>query len=341
MTDYSKFHIAESFRHLPTHHGLVDDISTGFSSIRYRGKQWTLQHAGKTYPFRRDDDGTPLSYIDVIVLGISQGTSKAYFGDEAWSEDSASGPICTSRKGDVPDPGTPVPQSKSCGTCSHNEWITKPGGGRGKECQDHKRLAILLMPTMTKKMFNGTALVEPVHLKIPPGSFRSMKAYFDELSDQGFPYQAIVTRVSFSSDRLFEMSFAMIQALTNAEAKVVLPLMDNPTTKQILGGVILRIEKKPAEPVREDTGLMEAFGGAAAPVEEHVNPVEAPKSRGGRPAGAKNKPKLVETIENAPAVNQPAPPPAMTEEGGDWDSSDDELDQTVVNLLNKTNNMLK
>src|SRR4249920_3570205 len=222
MTDISKFKVADAFRHLDPNQGLADGISAGFSSIRYKGKTWMLSHGGKTYPFKRDDDGSPLTYVDMIILGISPGLSKVYFGE--WNEDNASGPICASLKGDVPDPGVSIPQAKSCGICSHNEWITKPGGGRGKECQDHKRMAVLLMPSMTKKML-GSPLMEPVHLKIPPGSLKSLKKFSDELQHGGIPFASVVTRVAFSQERLFEMTFDIIQALTNAEAPLVLPMM--------------------------------------------------------------------------------------------------------------------
>jgi hypothetical protein len=336
MTDMSKFKVAKSFKHLDPSQGLADGIAAGFSSIRYRGKQWSLSHGGKLYPFRRDDDGTPLSYVDLIILGISPGLSKVYFGAQSdWSEESSSGPLCASLKGDVPDPGVPEKQSPSCGICEHNEWITKPGGGRGKECQDHKRMAVLLMPTMTKKMLNGTALLEPVYLKIPPGSLKALKKYSDELQQQGIPFASVVTRVGFSPDRLFEMNFDAVQALSDAEAPLVLPLMQNNQTRAIMGSLpeLRQMAPPPPAPEQVATGLMDAFGA----------------TNGGMPAQPKPRKPRVVTIEQE-AAPQPAeaktetPAEAILEEGGEtpWQESDTDLDATVAKLMgDKMSKMLK
>lgn len=346
--------ISKAFKHLDPSQGLAGGISSGFSSIRYRGKAWSLQHGGKQYPFRRDDDGTPLSYIDVIILGSSPNLSKVYFGNSGeWSEDSASGPICASLKGDVPDPGVPMKQAKSCGICPHNEWITKPGGGRGKECQDHKRIAVLLMPYMTKKMLPAP-LIEPVFFKVPPGSLKALKSYSDELVAQGIPFAAVITRVSFSSDRLFQMNFSLVQALTDNEADTVLPLMDSPQTAQIVGSMpeIREIAQELPEP-RMDTGLLQAFG-KGEPAEDR--PVA--KTRG-RPLGAKNKPKAVVIDSDAeddgegeseqkaaPApkakADAPTPDPEEGENALPWEESDDEIDVRLNKMMgDKMSKMLK
>jgi hypothetical protein len=344
MTDMSKFTVAKAFRHLDPNQGLADGISSGFSSLRYRGKQWTLQHGGKSYSFRRDDDGTPLSYVDVVILGISPGLSKAYFGQETWTEDSATGPICYSLKGDVPDPGVPIQQAKSCGICSHNEWITKPGGGRGKECQDHKRMAVLLMPYMTKKMLS-VPLLEPVHLKIPPGSLKSLKLYSDELQQLGIPFASMITRVAFSTDKLFQMTFKAVQALTDAEAPLVLPLMEDAQTRQILGSIPEIREIAPPMPAEKvETGLLAAFKGQSEPESEEEKPAPAPAPaprQRGRPAGSQNKPKVVEMAAQAPEPEASSTP---AEGAGDvtWEESDTEIDAALAKLVgDKMKNMLK
>ena len=40
---------------------------------------------GNNYPFRRPDDNTPLSYIDVIIIGGNPFQSKVYFGEDEWN----------------------------------------------------------------------------------------------------------------------------------------------------------------------------------------------------------------------------------------------------------------
>jgi hypothetical protein len=355
MTDYSKFKVATAFQDIDPAMGLADEgITVGFPTIRYRGKAWTLQYGGKNYPFKRADDGTPLSYIDVVIVGVAKGVSKVYFGQREWTEDSTDGPICTSLHGDVPDPGVPIPQSPSCGTCSHNEFIVKPNGNKAKECQDHKRLAVLLMPTMTQKMF-PQPLIEPVHLKIPPGSLKAWLLYRNELAAASIPFAAVVTRVAFAADRTFQMTFDIEAALNNDDAKAVRPLMEDTQTRAIIGGTpsIARIAPPPAskKPERVDTGLQAAFGKA----------VEKPKaeniSRGGRPPGSRNKPKPVEVneISEYPAgAGKLTPDKAAAGNGSDaseftemsasasYEESDTDIDESINKLLgDKANKMMK
>lgn len=363
--DLSKITVAQAFRHLDPSQGLADEsISTGFSSMRYRGKQWTLQHAGNSYPLKREDDGTPLSYIDCIIVGISPGLSKSYFGPGDWSEESASAPICTSLRGDVPDNSSTEKQAKSCGICPHNEWITKPNGGRGKECQDHKRLAILLMPAMTRKILKAP-LLEPVHLKVPPASLRTYKAYRDGLANQGIPYASVVTRVAFSSERIFQMTFEAVQGLTDAEAGTVLPLMEHQQTKAIIGAIpgATVIDETPAIPPpsrRVETGLLAAFKESEIKQEasngedrSNVQPItQAPKKRGRPPKPAVDRTAEdvelpADTQEAAPApqptpapIAAAVPEPEATE--APWEESDTDLDDTVAKLIgDKMGKMLK
>jgi hypothetical protein len=348
MTDMSKFKVATAFKHLDPNQGLADGIAAGFSTIRYRGKMWSLNHAGKNYPFKRLDDGSPLTYIDIIILGISAGLSKTYFGPDEWTEESSNAPICASLKGDVPDPGVPEPQSRSCGICSHNEFITKPNGSKGKECQDHKRMAVLLLPTMTKKML-GSALLEPVFLKIPPGSLKSLKKFSDELQHQGIPFAAVVTRVSFSSDRIFEMSFEVVQALTDAEAPLVFEKMDTPLTKAIMGSMPQLAAPAPPPPVaRVDTGLISAFANEDEDEAPSAKPAAAAPAQPRRPGRPKAQPQAAKVIDNEPETPPADKKKAMAafaddvEADGPWDESDTDLDATVAKLMgDKMQKMLK
>lgn len=349
VTLLSKFKIASAFKNIDASQSLGEGITAGgFPSIRYRGKAWALNYNGTSYPFRRADDNTPQTYVDVVIIGSNPFQSKVYFeNSEGWNEDSSSGPVCASLKSDVPDPGVPIPQSKSCGICKHNEWITKPGGGRGMECQNHKRVAVLLMPAQTTKML-GQALIEPVFLKIPPGSLTSYKAFGDELVSMGIPPIAVVTRIAFSQEKLFRMTFEVVQALSNDEAKVVLPMREQPQTRQILGvAPEIREIAAPAKTEAIETGIMSAFGAAGPPADQ--DQITSPPKRGGRPAGSQNKPKPVQIEATATPVHDVQEPPEriVAKNGGPkdpnleteatpgtpWEESDSDLDDTVNQLL--------
>jgi len=333
--DYSKFKIAKGFQHLDPTMWQANDISAGFSSIRYRGKSWSLLTGGKQYAFIREDDKTPLSYIDVVILGINQHTSKTYFGPEAWNEDSTGGPICQSIKGDQPDPSSTVPQSKACGVCPHNEWGSKKGGG-GKACQDHKRMAMLLMPTMTRNIL-PQPLLEPVFFKLPPGSFKTWKSYSDDMIQQGIPLAAMITRLSFSPPpKTFEIKFEPVQALSEKEVPVVLPLMESRETKSILGTAPQVRQIAPAAPKppeRIETGLLEAFSQQTPQDEDDVPGQEVIP-----PPRAAKRPRAVKAAVPPQELAAPA------DNGGDepWEESDTDLDDSVRSLMgDKLNNMLK
>jgi len=311
----------------------------GFSSIRYRGKQWALQHAGHSHPFRRPDDGTPLTYLDLIIINQQPKISKVYFPGD-FDEDNASGPVCSSVHGDAPDPGVSIPQSKTCGACPHNQWTTLSRGGRGKECQDHFRLAVLLLPSLTKKML-GSPLLEPVFFKVPPGSLQAFKAYGAELKDEGYPPFGVVTRVAFHPDKLFQIVFTGVKLLSEQEAEFVKPMIDAPITRRIIGETSLIPVTKTVEAKVEriDTGLIEAFQGektasTAASVErERVTKLTAaPKSK---PAPAKQ-------VADIPAAQfakvEEEAVQESTEETFDYEASDAETDKAVDDVLKKSVN---
>lgn len=328
--------VAKAFAHLDAGKSLgAGIVAGGFPVINYRGKAWSLRYQGQSYPFVREDDGTPLSYLDVIIVGTADNVSKVYYPPGEWDEDAAGAPVCASVKGDAPDPGVPEPQSKSCATCKNNAWTTLPTGRRGKACQDHKRVAVILMPAVTAKML-GAPLTEPVYLKVPPGSLTALKAYGNSLSHQGFPAAAVITRISFSADKLFQMKFEGKQVLTDAEAPLVLPLLDDPRTRRITGETpeIYEVEAAPIK--KEDapisTGLLEAFG---TPPQGNGGAADVPVKRGrGRP------PKPVPEPQPKLDLSQPGVLPDKV--AAPWAEGDPELDSEVADLLGrKVADMLK
>lgn len=336
---------------------LAEGILSSFTSLIYRGRQWALRHGGKVYPIRRPDDGTPSMHVDVIIVGASPHVSKTYYPN-AWTEDSVNPPTCASIKGDKPDAGVPEPQSQTCALCPNNVFTDLPNGRRGMACQSHKRLAVLLLPEVSKKTLGGPPLVEPVYLKIPPGSFGSFKGYSDWLDHYDYVWSGIITRLTFEdvSVRQFQINFQGIKLLDEKWEPIVLPMMEGLAVQRILGQTVTapQIEHIP-EPVA-DEGLLEAFSGqaqtpqpqspspppppprAAAPAAV-LPPLPSPppaRRKSGRPATVVPSPKQMLEASMPP---QPSPPPArpvaMVE-----DPSDD-LDQEVADLLaQKVSNML-
>src|SRR3954468_19012201 len=113
MNDITRSSIASAFQHL-TPQGLGQGVRSGFSIIGFKGKAWSLRHQGETYYFEREEDGTPLPYIDVVILGENPNVSKTYYPQGTYTEDAASQPTCSAIDGNIPDPGVPIQQSPTC-----------------------------------------------------------------------------------------------------------------------------------------------------------------------------------------------------------------------------------
>lgn len=327
---------------------LGEGIIGGFPTINYRGKTWSLKFRGEKYPFLRSDDGTPLSYLDVIILGSSPFVSKSYYTPGEWNEDSSGAPLCTSIRGDAPDPGCPEPQSNSCATCPHNEWKTLRTGRRGKECQDQKRLALLLRPEMTTRML-GSPLDEPVFLKVPPNSLAPLKTYGDSLMHQGLPPVSVITRISFHATELFKMDFKAIRSLKNEEAPGVLPLIRDPRTSRILG--LSPQFRSPALPAAKPQQVIAppspaviqaelALGPVATAQAEMAAQIEARRAETLRKAQEAQKAAIRAAAERVAAPQQgnggeSEPTQAKPEQLQLWEESSDDLDKEVAAVLGK------
>jgi hypothetical protein len=334
MTDRTKIEIASGFKTFAPMR-LGEGVSSSFSLIGIKGKVWSLRHKGETYYFTREDDGTPLPYIDVVILGENPHISKTYYPQGTYTEDSANQPTCSSLNGDVPDPGVAIPQSPTCRTCKRNVWTTIAETGRpGKECKDGKRLAVLLMPAMTEKLLNAP-LNEAVMLRIPPASLRPLKSYSDGLVHRGVHNPAaVITRVSFSREKQFEMKFDLLQPLTNDEVPFIKELMGDSQTHTILGRqeVVHEIEHQPPKrQERIETGIMAAFGKleSGKVTGEGLTP-----TRRGRPPGSTNKPKLVEPEE--PDEVQPSTQASLPlTDAVLYEEADGELDDTLRKVMDQ------
>jgi len=299
--DLRNLQVAPEFRDLPVE-DLGEGIVSGFSSIRYKGKAWALRHQGQEYYFE-----TPT--IDVVVLARAPKNSQAYYPGVYSDDSEGRAPVCSSLDGEHVDPDVEEPQAKSCSVCTRNEWHG-PRDERKKDCQTHRRMAVLLLPTVTQKLL-GAPLYEPVFLKVPPGSLQNLKKYGAKLKDANIPMQSVLTRLGFAPPNvsLFAITFSVAQMLKGGEASIIKPLINGAETQRLIGDVkVVREaadEDIPFDPPKQvETGIEEAFAtktisaGPNKGVEYQAQKAQAqqeviPPKRIGRPPGSKNKPKEV------------------------------------------------
>jgi len=172
---------------------LTNHSGGGFPIISIKGKIFTVVRDGvrQVLPNPKDPD-SPATAIDVVVVKANKGTSKVFYAGGYSEGGDQKKPDCFSNTGDRPDPSVKSPQSKSCATCTHNQWGSRTGenGGKGKACQDSVRIAIAA-PGM---------LNDPMLLRVPPASIRALGEFGQACAKRGLPYNAVVTKLGFDME---------------------------------------------------------------------------------------------------------------------------------------------
>lgn len=298
---------------------LAEGIGASYPVIHYTGKVWSLNYRGERKPFVRPDDGTPSSYLDVIILRQAHSKSKSYY--PKWDPNSAGGerPICSSLDSIVPDDDVTEKQANACAICPRNVWKTNAEGVKTRECTDYKRLAVLVMPAQTKAMF-GTPLMEPAFLRIPPASLNDLATFGEKMNAMGWHYSSYITRISFDPTKPHpKMVFEAVKGLTDAEAPIVLPLRDDPNALRITGEDKVAAISGAANPAK--VAALTQQPAAPAPQQPAPAPQAAPKPDAGFLDLTPNAPAAAQTLTASPA------------DVGETLESDAALDEEIKNLL--------
>lgn len=228
---------AKAFQSLdPSSENLADGIGQSYGILNYKGKVWSIRVRGEKKTFVRPDDGTPAGYLDCIILQQAKVKSKSYFKKyDPNGSSEGERPICSSIDGIIPDADVATKQAEACAVCPKNVWKTDENGRKGRDCQDYKRLAVLLLPAVTKQMF-GEALMEPVFLRVPPASLNNLALLGEQMAAQGYHFSTYVTRISFDpAESHPKMVFKAVAPLGDREAPVVIKLRNDPTAERIIG----------------------------------------------------------------------------------------------------------
>ena len=223
----------------PTSESLADGIGSSYGIVGYKGKVWSLRLRGETYNFTRAEEGggtSPLPYLDVIVLRQMPAKSKSFYPPGSYVDGQmGTRPLCSALDGVTPDADIATPQSTACAICSRNTFKTSPDGRKTRECSDYKRMAVLVLPKLTKDLL-GAPLLEPVFLRVPAASLNDLALLGEGMAAQGFHFASFVTRIGFNPDKPHpQMTFRALQPLGDKEASIVLPMRDDPTSFRITG----------------------------------------------------------------------------------------------------------
>lgn len=283
---------------------LSDGIGGSYGIIKYKGKQWSLVYRGEQFYFRGADGyGSP--FIDVIILQQARIKSKSYFPN--YEEGSTEAPLCASIDGVVPDVGVPQKQAEACALCPRNVWKNSPDGKKVRECQDYKRIAVLLLPNVSAGLL-GQPLLEPVFLRIPGASLQGLALMGDELLKKGVHFSSAVVRIDFDPTMAYpKMRFMAIQKLGPKEAPVVLGLRKDPLALRIIG----EGEQRPQ--------LAAPVATAPAPQQQRVETgltgvIDVPASANTPPANQTPPPRPQAPPPPATQVAPPPPAPAPAQQ---------------------------
>jgi hypothetical protein len=220
----------------PESESLADGIGQSYGVVGYKGKVWTLRYRGQTHTFTRPDDGSPSAFLDVIVLRSASYRSKSWY--EGGYQEGASGqrPTCSSLDGVAPDGDVPKRQAEACAICPKNEFKQNANGRKGKDCSDYKRLAVLVLPSQSARLFGGQPLMEPVFLRVPAASLNDLATLGEAMSKKGFHYATYITRIGFDAEKPHpQMTFRALQKLSAQEAPLVIQMREEPQALRITG----------------------------------------------------------------------------------------------------------
>lgn len=285
------------------------DLTTGVGSGGYpvlsiKGKIFTLVKGDTRTVLRKPDDPDEIAQsVEIVILKANPHLSKVYYA-KGYDEDGQNQkPDCSSGDGIKPDTSIAEPQCKTCALCPHNAWGSGRGG-KGKACQDSRRVAIAA----------AGQLNEPMLLRVPPATLKPLAEYANALAKRGAPYNAVVTKIRFEAE----------EATPKLEFKPV--------------GFLNEDQYAEAEEISNSDIVSQIIGVSAVPHHDEDAPaLEAPAAKPAKAAPAKKSvvsdDELDAALGAAPAVEaapaKPAKKPAAVIDTADLG---DDLDAVLASL---------
>jgi hypothetical protein len=261
-------HIRAAFGQ-PSNADLAAGVSAGYPIISYKGKVWHIVEGGErtlvTIGEGRNAND-PAASLEAVIVRANPALNKVYYPD-GYEEGSTERPLCHSDDGVLPSNDAQEKQSPACGTCPHNEWGSKISdtGSRGKACADSRRMAVAAVDDIEN----------PMLLRCPAASLKTLLAYGQQLEKRGWPYQALVTRIGFDASLAYpSLTFTPERWLEPDELEQVMGLQEDDL---VLNITALRPQRMAdAAPPKEAAQPQED---AFARMEQTMPPAEEPKKK--------------------------------------------------------------
>jgi hypothetical protein len=264
------------------------DLTTGVGNGGYpilsiKGKIFTLVKGDTRTVLRKPDDPEEIAQaVEIVILKANPHLSKVYYAKGYDEDATGQKPDCASSNGIKPDTGVSTPQAKTCALCPHNAW-NSGRGGKGKACQDSRRVAIAA----------AGQLNEPMLLRVPPATLKPLAEYANALAKRGAPYNAVITKIRFEAEEATpKLTFTPVGFLTEDQYADAEEVSNSDIVQQIIGSSdvphaeddtpALEAPAKPAKaaPAKKaavsDDDLDAALGGAPVVEEAHAKPAKKP-----------------------------------------------------------------
>ena len=201
-------------------YGIVG-IKAGKFRIKYKGDEKVLMNA----------DGTPVGYIDVVIVKANGFLNKQYF-EGKYVEGSTAPPVCYSLDGVKPSDASTKKQAVACALCPKNQFGSRIGdnGVKQKACNDTKKLAVVPLADIMNVGLGGAML-----FRVPPSSLKELSAMSDQLKGRGYPYNSVATRISFDLEVSHPKPiFKALRPLNDDEADQVLEQYQSDSVQRVL-----------------------------------------------------------------------------------------------------------
>lgn len=290
------------------------DLSAGvrgsYGIVSIRGSRWHIKFSDEETTVTDTETGDPVGSLRVVLLKASPNVSKNYY-ESGYEEGSSEPPTCWSIDGTVPDPAS-VKQAPSCAACPKNQFGSRitDAGKKAKACGDSRRIAVIPEGDLKNEVYGG-----PMLLRVPAASLSNLSQFGKKMSNQGFPYNTIVTRLSFDHDVSFpKIEFNALRPLNDAEADEIIKLIADPEFADKIEAVLAKdLEIVPVETESKEEGAL---------FEEA--PEVQPKAAAEAPAKTAAEPKKEAKKEEKVEVK---------------DESDDALDAELEDILGSLDNL--
>jgi hypothetical protein len=288
---------------------LSSGVRGGYSVLSIRGSRWHVKVGDEETTITDSETGDPVGSLRLVLVKASPNVSKNYYAG-GYEEGSNEAPACWSIDGITPDPAADK-QAASCAVCPKNVFGSRvtDAGKKVKACSDSRRLAVIPEGDFKNEVYGG-----PMLLRVPASSLSNLSQYGKKMTNRGFPYNTIVTRVSFDHSVSFpKLEFNAVRPLTDDEADEIIQLLNDHEFADKIEAVLAKdLEVVPTNVEADDEPLFEE------------PPKAEPKAKAKAPA-KKAEPK--------------AEPEPEKEEVATTDESDDELDAELDDILGSLDNL--